>query len=129
MSIKVQGAILVVDDMMMVRRTIIKHFKELGATQFIEASSSREAFEKLSQGTEAIGLALIDWTMPDAPGLDLVTRLRGETRFKDLKMIMMFLESENTHIKEALAKGANQSLIKPFGPNQINDVLKKLNLV
>ncbi|MCM0606958.1 MAG: response regulator [Xanthomonadaceae bacterium] len=129
MSIKVQGAILVVDDMMLVRRTIIKHFKELGASQFIEASSGREAFEKLSRGTEAVGLALIDWSMPDAPGIDLLTRLKGETRFKELQVIMMFLDSESEHIKEALGKGSNQTLTKPFGPIQINDVLKKLNLV
>lgn len=129
MAIKVQGSILVVDDMMMVRRTIIKHFKELGATQFIEASSGREAFEKLSQGTEAIGLALIDWTMPEGPGIDLLTRLKGEARFKDMPTVMMMLESEGEHVKTALSKGANQTLIKPFGPVQINDMLKKLNLV
>ena len=129
MSIKVQGAILVVDDMMMVRRTIIKHFKALGAAQFIEASSGREAFEKLSQGTDAVGLALIDLTMPEGTGLDLLTRLKGETRFKDMPTVMMMLDSENESAKLALSKGANQILIKPFGPLQINDMLKKLNLV
>lgn len=113
--------ILVVDDMLTMRKLVQKSCKELGFTTFTEAKDGAEAFSKLDAASPAIGLVISDWNMPGATGLDLLKRVRATEKYKTLPFVMLTAEAEKTQIVEAVQAGVSNYVIKPF----TTDVLKE----
>jgi two-component system chemotaxis response regulator CheY len=113
--------ILVVDDMLTMRKLVQKSCKELGFTNFTEAKDGAEAFSKLDAASPAIGLVISDWNMPGASGLDLLKRVRATEKYKTLPFVMLTAEAEKTQIVEAVQAGVSNYVIKPF----TTDVLKE----
>ena len=113
--------ILVVDDMLTMRKLVIKSCKEMGFTEFTEAKDGREAWDKLSTSKPPIGLIISDWNMPNASGLDLLKRVRGETRFKQVPFVLVTAEAEKEQIFAAVKAGVSGYIVKPF----TTDILKE----
>ena len=115
--------ILVVDDMLTMRKLVIKSLKEMGFSKFVEATNGAEAYEKLSQG-EAIQLVISDWNMPQTSGLDLLKRVRAESKTAQLPFIMVTAEAEQGQIVEAVQAGVSNYLIKPFTTDALKEKLQ-----
>jgi len=75
------------------------------------------------------GLALVDWNMPEMNGLEFVTAVRADQRLRNMTLMMVTTESEQSQIVRALASGAHEYVIKPFTPDAIIDKLTLLGLV
>lgn len=105
--------ILVADDMMTMRKIIVKNCKDLGFTEFVECVDGQVAWAKLNEMTD-IGLVISDWNMPNCTGLDLLKRVRADSRFKNLPFMLVTAESEREQVAEALKAGVDQYVIKPF---------------
>lgn len=105
--------ILIADDMMTMRKIIVKNCKDLGFTDFVEAVDGQAAWAKLNEMTD-IGLIISDWNMPNCTGLDLLKRVRADSRFKNLPFMLVTAESEREQVAEALKAGVDQYVIKPF---------------
>jgi two-component system, chemotaxis family, chemotaxis protein CheY len=115
--------ILVVDDMLTMRKLVIKSLKELGFTKFVEASNGAEAYEKLKQG-EAIQLIISDWNMPQTSGLDLLKRVRAEAKTAQLPFLMVTAEAEKGQIVEAVQAGVSNYMVKPFNTETLKEKLE-----
>ena len=105
--------ILIADDMMTMRKIILKNCKDLGFTDFVEAVDGQVAWAKLNEMTD-IGLVISDWNMPNCTGLDLLKRVRADSRFKNLAFMLVTAESEREQVAEALKAGVDNYVIKPF---------------
>lgn len=106
--------VLIVDDMMTMRKLVMKSLKEIGFTNFVEASDGIKAWEVLSAPREAFGLVISDWNMPNATGFDLLKRVRADSRFKTTPFYLVTAESEKTQIVEAMKAGVTGYILKPF---------------
>jgi two-component system, chemotaxis family, chemotaxis protein CheY len=106
--------ILVVDDMMTMRKIVAKACKDLGYQNIADASDGAKAWEALNNSTEPIGLIISDWNMPNASGLDFLKRVRTSSKYGKLPFIMVTAESEQSQIVEAAAAGVSGYIIKPF---------------
>lgn len=113
--------ILVVDDMLTMRKIVQKGLKDLGFTDFTEAADGAKAWEVVNGSAQPFGLIISDWNMPNATGLDLLKRVRADGRFKNTPFILLTAESESTQVAEALKAGVDHYIVKPFTP----DILKK----
>ena len=118
---------LVIDDSRTMRRIIAGILAPLGF-EIAEAAHGREALDALEAGLE-VELACVDWNMPVLDGLSFVTAVRRERRWRDLTLVMVTTESEQSQIVRALAAGAHEYVIKPFTPEAIRDKLQLLGLV
>jgi CheY-like chemotaxis protein len=66
--------ILVVDDMKMIRKSLIKYLRELGYEDVLEASNGAEAIAKIRVG--AIKFVFLDIVMPNLTGDEVLKKIR-----------------------------------------------------
>ena len=116
--------ILVVDDMMTMRKIVSKTLKELSFTDLTEASDGAKAWEVISSASPQIGLVISDWNMPNCSGLDLLKRIRADSRFKTLPFLMVTAEAEMHQIQEAIKSGVDNYVIKPFNSQTLSEKLE-----
>jgi two-component system chemotaxis response regulator CheY len=56
-------------------------------------------------------------------GLDLVKKVRGDSRFADLPIIMVTTEGGKAEVITALRAGVNNYIVKPFTPQVLKEKL------
>jgi two-component system chemotaxis response regulator CheY len=95
----------------------------------VEAGNGKEAMDRLSELEAVPELALIDWNMPEMNGLEFVTAVRADKKYRGMTLMMVTTESEHGQIVRALAAGAHEYVIKPFTPDAIVDKLVMLGLI
>ena len=106
--------VLIVDDMLTMRKIICKACRDIGFKNIVDASDGQKAWEILNSSENMIGLIVSDWSMPNCTGLDLLKRVRGDGRFKILPFVLITAESEGTQVAEAVKAGVDNYIIKPF---------------
>ena len=102
-SIMQRASILIVDDHPLVRsglRELIKHEPDLEVC--CEAASLQEAVELLGHYSPEV--AIIDISLPDGSGLDLIKRLR--IRNPDTRILVLSMHDETLLAERALRAGA-----------------------
>ena len=123
--------ILVVDDMMTMRKIVVKTCQGIGFKNIQEAADGAKAWEIISSSKPAIGLVISDWNMPNCSGLELLKRVRGDSRFKSMPFMLVTAETEKTQIIEAMKAGVSGYVLKPFTKEtltaQLEDVHKKIS--
>jgi len=92
--------------------------------QVIEAVDGRDALSKLN-GT-AIHMMLTDLNMPNMDGIELIRNVRANSSFKFIPIIMLTTESQAEKKQEGKAAGATGWIVKPFKPEQLLAVVKKV---
>lgn len=120
---------MVIDDSRAMRMILKRIVSKLGY-EVVEASNGKEAVDYLrANATTTPDVALVDWNMPEMNGLEFVTTVRAEPRLRQMTLMMVTTESEQSQIVRALAAGAHEYVIKPFTPDAIFDKLALLGLV
>lgn len=86
-----------------------------------ECTGARAAVSALlgSPGAGEIDLVLLDMTMPDGSGLDVLRHLRARTGTVDVIAITSVRDSEV--VRQVIALGAAQYLVKPFTFSDFRD--------
>ncbi len=119
--------ILIVDDMMTMRKLVGKVCKELGFTDLTEASDGAKAWEAISSASPPFGLVISDWNMPGTSGLDLLKRVRGDSKYGQLPFVMVTAEAEQHQIVEAVKVGVSNYLVKPFTAEALKEKLEAVH--
>lgn len=114
--------VLIVDDSQIMRKIISSALKKLGVNDTVEASNGKEAIDIVAKDT-TIGLVLMDWNMPVMTGIDAVKKIRADGN--KVPVVMVTTEAEKERVIEAIKSGANDYLIKPFNPKDIQTKLEK----
>lgn len=81
-------------------------------------SNGRDAYEKIV--AERPALALIDLMMPEMTGLEVLTALRSDDRFKDLPVIMITARTQDDDVERGFALGATDYVTKPFNVKDLS---------
>lgn len=105
-------SVLIVDDQQSMRGICKYILTQLGFADVLEAKSGRDALTKIE--THNIDLIISDWNMEDVDGLTLLKVIRSHPRTQKMPFIMATGRSEAEHVKEAIAAGVNNYIIKPF---------------
>lgn len=116
--------ILIVDDMMTMRKLVAKSCKEIGFTNFLEAGDGAKGWEALVNASPPIGIIISDWNMPNSSGIDFLKRVRAESRFKSLPFLLVTAEAEKHQVIEALKAGVTEYVIKPFTRESLEERIK-----
>ncbi|HVJ05936.1 MAG TPA: response regulator [Candidatus Saccharimonadales bacterium] len=117
---------LVVDDSSTMRK-LLKSILLGAGFEVIEAGDGLEALACLEQG--ASDLVLLDWNMPKMSGVELLSQLRANHNFDQMRIMMVTTESEQEHIMRALQEGADEYVMKPFTRDAVLDKLQILGCI
>ena len=116
---KTKPRILVVDDDPLVRRSCQRILDQDYDVKLTE--SGREGLELLAG--KSFDLALVDLKLPDASGMDILSRAPDD--FPQTPIIMITGYSTIKNAVEAIKKGAFDYLAKPFNPDELEVAVEK----
>lgn len=118
--------ILVVDDMMTMRKLVRKTLQDLGFSNISEADDGERAWPEIEKAL-SIGapfqLVISDWNMPKLSGIDLLKKIRGKDETKALPFILLTAEAEKAQVMTAIQAGVNAYITKPFAPATLSEKL------
>ena len=116
--------ILVVDDSLTMRRILTNSLKKLGYEDVIDAVDGKDALGKLY--SEEINFIITDWNMPEMSGLEFVTAVREDAKFKDIPILMVTTRSLKEDVVVALKAGVDNYVAKPFTPEVLQEKMKAI---
>ncbi|VEP14948.1 Hybrid sensor histidine kinase/response regulator [Hyella patelloides LEGE 07179] len=115
---------LAVDDSAMMRR-ILTHTLEKIGYRVLTAKDGWEALELLNQSPQ-IQLIISDLEMPKLNGLELLHRLRQNSRLAQIPVVLLTSRSSAKHRALAMTLGANAYLTKPYIEQEFLAELRKI---
>ena len=110
------GKILIVEDEQEVRELIAANLQRAGCNP-LSASSAAEA-EALMRNSVP-DLVLLDWILPETPGVMFARRLRADRRTADIPIIMLTGRSREEDRIMGLEAGVDDFITKPFFPREL----------
>jgi two-component system, chemotaxis family, chemotaxis protein CheY len=117
------ACILAVDDSASIRQMIAVTLKSAGYA-VVQATCGTEALELAK--TNKIDLVLTDINMPNMDGISLIRALRALPAFRYTPILTLTTESATDIKQKGKAAGATGWIVKPFNPDQLLAVLKKV---
>ena len=117
------ASILAVDDSASVRMAVRIALSDAGYA-VSEAGDGAEGLEKIRSGS--FDMIVTDLNMPHMDGLTMIRELRKLPHCAGLPVIFVTTESDDGLKAEAKAAGATGWLVKPFQPEQIVRVARKV---
>lgn len=115
--------IMTVDDSASVRQMVSFTLRELGY-QVVEAVDGEDALSKLNGTT--VHMLLTDLNMPNMDGIELIRNVRANSSYKFIPIVMLTTESQEEKKQDGKAAGATGWIVKPFKPEQLLAVIKKV---
>jgi CheY-like chemotaxis protein len=93
-----------------------------GAYQFVEADDGLSCLEAMRSSKP--DLVVLDLMMPRRHGLDVLADLRADEEFAGTRVVVV--TAQPTARDDALARGADLVLDKPFAPDEIRSAVKEV---
>ncbi|WP_374260968.1 response regulator [Zoogloea sp.] len=115
--------VLTVDDSASIRQMVSFTLKSAGY-EVVEAVDGMDGLDKSK--TKAFNLVLTDQNMPRMDGLSLIKALRGTPQYRTVPILMLTTESSDAMKSQGRAAGATGWLVKPFDPQKLIEVVKKV---
>jgi two-component system phosphate regulon response regulator PhoB len=85
--------------------------------EVIVARDGREALQ-LAQDRHP-DLAVLDWMMPKATGLEVLRAIRADSATADIPVVLLTARASENDIQEGLDAGAVDYIAKPFSPQEL----------
>ncbi|MFO0603464.1 MAG: response regulator [Polyangiales bacterium] len=114
--------VMVIDDSMMVRASVGRVLEAAGFP-VVEAAGGWEALRKLAADAD-LGLVFCDVNMPGMTGLEFLETL--QQRGSKVPVVMLTTDGQPELIQRAKALGAKGWIVKPFKPEMLVGVARKL---
>lgn len=115
--------IMAADDSASVRQMVSFTLKQ-GGYEVVEAVDGKDALQKLQ--TQKIDMLITDLNMPNLDGIGLIKAARALPACKFMPIIMLTTESQESRKEEGKSAGATGWIVKPFKPEQMVAVVKKV---
>lgn len=113
--------VLIVDDEAAIREMIAVALQMAGY-QCLQAENAQTAHALIVDHQPDI--ILLDWMMPEVSGIELARRLKRETAYAEIPIIMLTARSEEDNKIQGLEAGADDYITKPFSPRELIARLK-----
>lgn len=116
--------ILVVDDMVTMRKIVKNILKQLGFANTDEAENGQEGLQKLRDGS--YHFVVSDWNMPVMTGIDMLRAIRADEKLKSIPVLMVTAEAQQSNLIEAVQAGVSNYIVKPFTAETMQEKIAKI---
>ena len=119
-------SILIVDDSLPMRSVIKRTLKAAGygSADLLEAANGQEAIDLLKNNW--VDIIITDYNMPVMNGLEFIKAIKKEEESKDIPVVVISTEGNESKIKEFMDCGAVGYITKPFAAEAIRDLIVKI---
>jgi two-component system, chemotaxis family, chemotaxis protein CheY len=115
--------IMAVDDSASIRQMVGFTLRQAGY-EVVEAVDGKDALSKLDRNP--VNMVITDLNMPNLDGIGLIKGLRTLASCRFIPIIMLTTESQESKKLEGRQAGATGWIVKPFKPEQLVAVAKKV---
>jgi DNA-binding response OmpR family regulator len=115
--------ILVIDDEPGLLALLSKMLTRIGATP-VTAETGVEGLELLE--AESFDLLILDLMLPDVDGYDILGRIRQNSKYDQLPVLILSARADPDAITKGLNLGADAYLTKPYLPNTLTSRVRTL---
>ncbi len=115
--------ILIVEDESAIAEMLSVGLSQAGYSPEI-VQTTRAARVALAE--QVFHLALIDWMLPGGSGLELVRTIRSDRKLKHMALMIVTARTAERDITTGLDAGADDYVLKPFSPRELNSRIKAL---
>ena len=116
--------VLTVDDSLTMLQTISLTLEKEGYT-VVSAKDGLDALEKL-KGDEKFNVIITDVNMPNMDGITLTKEIRKLSKYRFTPIVVLTTESQGIKKDEGKLAGATGWIVKPFKPEQLVAVMRKV---
>ena len=117
------GRVLVVDDDDVIRQLITVNL-ELEGFEVIPAVDGQDALDKVKDARPDV--VTLDVMMPRVDGWEAAARLRADPETAHVKVILLSARAQESDIQRGERIGVDAYLTKPFDPDELIDVVRRL---
>lgn len=116
-------SILIVDDSLPMRSVIKRTLKAAGygRSEILEAANGQEALDLMKNSW--IDMIMTDYNMPVMNGLEFIKTIKKNDLSKDIPVVVVSTEGNDSKIKEFMDCGAAGYITKPFTAEAIRDLI------
>lgn len=118
--------ILLVDDDPVIG-TILKDYLAAHGHSLDVMTSGREAVNRMETGGTLPDLVLLDVIMPDMNGIDVLQKIKTDTKTESLPVILLSANSESDELLEHYEHKADHFVSKPFNIRKIIEIISELS--
>ncbi len=115
--------LLLVEDMEEMRNIVRRLLGAMGYPEVDLARHGEEAWSMLQ--LRAYDVVLCDWNMPKMSGRQLLEKVRADPKLMSLPFIMITGENTSGQVKDAIAGGVTDFIVKPFTAALLEQRLQK----
>ncbi len=113
--------VLVAEDDRVSRRVLEKYLVKWGY-DVVCAEDGHSAWDALND--QAYQMVVLDWMMPGLSGIDICRKIRQSPKINHLYILLLSGRTEKRDMIAGLEAGADDYVIKPFDPLELNSRLK-----
>ena len=117
------ATIMTVDDTATMRQMVSFTLHSVGH-EVLQASDGQEAL--VLAKSKQFDLVIADVNMPNMDGITLVKSLRALPEYKFTPILLLTTECQDSKRQEGKSAGATGWIVKPFNPEQLIDVVRKV---
>ncbi len=121
-SIDMASILIVEDEAALVE--LLRYNLETAGYAVRVALNGSAAEEALAE--QRFDLVLLDWMLPEVPGIELCRRIRQRPETRTLPVIMLTARGEEVDRVRGLTTGADDYVVKPFSINEVLARVKAL---
>ncbi len=115
--------IMTADDSSSIRQMVSFTLGQAGY-DIVEAVDGRDALNKLDGA--GVNMLITDLNMPNMDGIELIRQTRAKPEYKFIPIVMLTTESQAEMKQKGKQAGATGWIVKPFKPEQLVSVVKKV---
>jgi CheY-like chemotaxis protein len=118
------------------RRLVLVADDEQDILALVTTILERAGYEVLAvrDGAEALAavrdrrpdLAVLDISMPELDGLEVLRRLRTDTETSELPVVLLSAQAQEADVARGFATGASAYVKKPFSPRDLTERVDEL---
>ncbi|HWR88071.1 MAG TPA: Hpt domain-containing protein, partial [Acidiferrobacterales bacterium] len=115
-AVRRNAIVMVVDDSITVRKVTQRHLVKRG----IDVLLAKDGVDAIDQLRDQIpDVMLVDIEMPRMDGYELTSRVRSDSRLKQVPIIMITSRAGDKHRDKAFALGVNEYMTKPYQEDEL----------
>jgi two-component system chemotaxis response regulator CheY len=116
--------VLVVDDSWTVRQEVSVALQDANF-EVLLAVDGVDGLGKI-EGTDDLAVVVADINMPRMNGLEMLAKVKRDPKFASLSIVVLTTEGQPDLIRQAKADGAKGWMVKPFKPELLVALVRKL---
>ena len=105
-------------------RELVAFTLRFAGHEVVAGANGEEAVQLAAQ--EMPDLILMDVRMPRMTGYDACRVMKANLRLKDIPVVFLSAKGQDSEIQTGLEAGAEEYLLKPFGPDQL---VERVNVI